>query len=279
MSRFDDVDVREPQYYIDEARRWLDNNRRVALVAGAVIAIAWWRGYLTLPPWWTIGVIAAAAAALVGWLTGKRTYEELNEENGVLLVDFTANEPGGAIWELSEDRFADLEVSGTLHQWDQSTRRVYEVRDYDPNTNVAIANWRESEPGSALARERTVEDVFAAIRELREDLEPDAAKGRELQRRIRGIVRQIDRERAEAQQRALDEHIAPDVGDSRTISDIVDESLPDDLHPERCMDDDDETENPHPDAGGGLGAVSVTELGGPHDALEPLATDGGQPDE
>ncbi|MCW8172799.1 hypothetical protein D8S78_13300 [Natrialba swarupiae] len=82
MSRFDDVDVREPQYYIDEARRWLDNNRRVALVAGAVIAIAWWRGYLTLPPWWTIGVIAAAAAALVGWLTGKRTYEELNEENG-----------------------------------------------------------------------------------------------------------------------------------------------------------------------------------------------------
>ncbi|MCW8172798.1 hypothetical protein D8S78_13295 [Natrialba swarupiae] len=162
----------------------------------------------------------------------------------MLLVDFTANEPGGAIWELSEDRFADLEVSGTLHQWDQSTRRVYEVRDYDPNTNVAIANWRESEPGSALARERTVEDVFAAIRELREDLEPDAAKGRELQRRIRGIVRQIDRERAEAQQRALDEHIAPDVGDSRTISDIVDESLPDDLHPERCMDDDDETENP-----------------------------------
>lgn len=171
--------------------------------------------------------------SLAGWIAAGKIADLLPDPDGIFLISFRADEPGGEIWEVSEDVFADLKVvGGSLYQWEESPKRVYEVRDYHPEENVAVANWRESAPASRLAEPPTVEDAMAAIRELREDLEPDVAKARELQRRIRGIVRRLDRERAEAQRSILDDHVAPDLGDSTTISDVIDDSLPDDLHPE-----------------------------------------------
>jgi dihydrofolate reductase len=138
---------------------------------------------------------------------------------------------GGAIYELSPEAFEDMRVIGSLHQWDASSRRVYEVVEYNRTHNVAVGNWRETKPESALAAERTPEDAITAVRELLQNLEPDVAEAREIRRRFRGIVRELDADRAEAQQAILDEHVAPDLGSSRAISDVIDEQIPEDLHP------------------------------------------------
>ena len=224
----------------------------------------------------TLALVVAAA----GYWAGDKIDELLPDERGIIIVAFKADEDSGAIFELTEDQFADMEIhGGSLHAWDDASERVYEVRSYDPDRNVAIANWRETEPGSALAAEASIPDVLAAIRELRHDLEPDAAKSRELQRRFRGIIRTLDRERAEAQQAALDEHIAPSIGDSRTISEVIEDSLPEDLHPESMSGVDDETvarrSGGHPEAGETV-SFDLLEDG---DALDPVAADGGVTDE
>jgi hypothetical protein len=214
------------------AREIAGNNRLVsyALVLGAGFLVVTGR-VPSIPSWWPVIGAAAAGVGVAGWYWSDRILDMLPDEQGILLVEFAADDDDNAIHELSTDRFERMEVIGSLYQWDQSPRRVYEVREYDPAENVAVGNWRESEPGSEIASKETVADALAAVSELREDIEPRAAEARELRRRIRGIVRAIEKDRAEAQQDLLDEHLAPGLGDGKTVSEIVDEELPDELHP------------------------------------------------
>jgi len=218
-------------------RRWLDNNRRAVYFAGAALLVAYYAGWIPespLPSWWPVALVAIGAAGAAGHVAAGKVLDLLPDPEGILLVEFKASDAGGgAIYELSEDRFADMRVVGSLYQWDRSPRRVYEVREYDREHNVAVGNWRETVPASELAEPPTVDDALAAIRELREDLEPDVAKARETRRRLRGIVRRLDKDRAEAQQKLLDNHVAPDLGDSEPISQVVDEMVPEELHPEQ----------------------------------------------
>lgn len=222
----------------------------------------------------------ALVVAVAGYWAGDKIDALLPDERGVILIAFQADEEAGQIWELTEDQFADMEIhGGSLHPWNEANGEVYEVRRYDPSRNVAVGNWRESVPGSELAAEATVEDVLAAVRELRYDLEPDAAEARELKRRIRGIIRTLDKERGEAQQAALDKHIAPAIGDSRSISEVLEDSLPDDLHPESMDGDLDETVarrgGGHPESGD---TVSF-DLLDDSEAMNPVAADGGKENE
>lgn len=224
----------------------------------------------------TLALVVGAA----GYITADKIEALLPEDRGVILVAFKADESAGEIFELSEDQWEDMEVhGGTLHSWDEARGEVYEVRSYDPDRNVAVANWRESKPGSAIAAEATVEDALAAIRELRYDLEPDAAEARELKRRIRGIVRVLDKQRAEAHDALLDKHIAPAVGDSKSVSEVLEEQLPDDLHPESMDSDLDEKtarrSGGHPENGD---TVSF-DLLDDSEAMQPVAADGGSKDE
>jgi len=78
-------------------------------------------------------------------------------------------------------------------------KRVYEVKEYRPEENVAVANWRESIAGSQLAGDCLVADAIDHIEEIRTELEPEAQKSRRLQRRIRSIIRKLDRRRMTSQ--------------------------------------------------------------------------------
>lgn len=221
---------------VGTAREILGNNRRAAYLGLVILAVLHMTGNLPsfgLPSWWPVVAIAGVAMYVGGRWAAKRVLDLVPEPEGILLVEFDDRElGGGSIYELSSEAFANIRVvSGDLHQWDRSPRRVYEVVDYNREYNVAVANWRESKPGSAIAAERTVDDALASVRELREDFETDAAKARETLRRVRGIVRQLDKDRAEAQEEILDEHVAPDLGSSRTVSEVIEEQLPEDLHP------------------------------------------------
>lgn len=250
-------------------------NRLAWLVAA--IMVAWAAGWIdpfeTIPIWWRLVATGAALAAIGGYSAAGRIHGMLPDEEGIYLLAFRSDEEAGAMWELSEDQWADLEVHGSLKPWEESPKRVYECREYDPDRNVAIGNWRESVAGSTLAAEATVDDVMALIRELRNDLEPAAAEAREMKRRIRGIVRTLDSERFEAQQAVVDEHIAPNIGGSATISEVIDDHLGD-LHPEARDDDLEQraaARSPHPE--GDEISFDVLE---DTDALEPVATDGGK---
>jgi len=114
-------------------------------------------------------------------------------------------------------------------------------RSTDPE-NVAVANWRESIAGSQLAGDCLVADAIDHIEEIRTVLEPEAQKSRRLQRRIRSIIRKLDRRRMEDQQEILDPTTTPSFGKSgATVSEVVAEEVPEDLKPQSMKADSDPT--------------------------------------
>ncbi|MFC7057236.1 hypothetical protein [Halovenus salina] len=218
---------------LDSVRQTADENSQIIIGFLGVVALLSLTGIISLsvPAWWPLvpWMIAAAAVTAVG--AGIYIWKLVPEEEGILLVSLRADEPGGEIWELSEDEFEAMDTVGELNQWDNSPRRVYEVRDYLDDANQARANWREAKPASAILSERTPSDAMEQVAELREVYEPEAAKARRLRRRIRGIVRRLDRERTEARDRQLDEATGLEDIDAPTIDEILKKELPEDLHP------------------------------------------------
>jgi hypothetical protein len=209
----------------------------VGLGLGAYALVSF--GYVDVPEFeppdgTAIIATGSVAAAIGGYIAAGKIAALLPDPEGVYLVEFQASdEQGGAVYELSEDQFADVDVqNGTLFQW-PTAKRVYECRSYDPEANVAVANWRESVAGSQLAGDASVVEAFASIEELRKEFEPESRKYRHLQRRIRGIVRKLDERRLADQQAIIDETLAPEFGnDDATVSAVLREELPDELLPE-----------------------------------------------
>ena len=234
----------------------LDSARERPILAGGLVLLfigGAERGVYPYP--WEIdgagvAVTAAVAIAIGGYAAGGYVVDLLPDEEGIHLVAFdSSDDAGGAVYELSEDQFADMDVyAGSLFEWPVS-KRVYEVREYRPDDNVAVANWRESVAGSELAGDVQVVDALEAIGELRDEFEPEARKARRLQRRLRSIVRKLDRRRLKDQEAILDPSLTPSFDDEgATVSAVLDEELPDDLKPESMKGDDIDTErNGHDD--------------------------------
>jgi hypothetical protein len=219
---------------VGTVREIIGNNRLAAYLAAVALAILYATGNLPdvgLPSWWPIVLVAVGGAAAAGRYAAKRIDDLLPDPEGILIVELDTTETGGgAIYELSDEAFEKMRVmGGDLFQWDESSRRVYEVREYDQERNVARANWRESKPGSVFAGKRSAEDAIAAVAELREDYEEDARKAKALRRRVRGVVRQLDKDRARAQTELLDDRTTPDLGDSRPVSEVIEDAMPDDI--------------------------------------------------
>lgn len=218
---------------------------RLLIVAGLGYLAAAQFGYVT--PIWEMngfGVVATAAvlAAGAGYASAGKIESLLPEPEGIYIVAFrSSDDTGGEIWEVSEDQFANMEVHGSLMQWGVA-KRVYECLEYRPKENVAVGNWRESVAGSSIANHYSVADAMEQVEELRAEFEPEAQKSRRLQRRIRSIVRKLDRRRLKDQQEIIDPTTNPEFSDSRaTVSEVVEEEVPDDLRPDKL--DEPETAN------------------------------------
>jgi len=250
--------------YDDLEERWLSRLNRLSdvlednahlLIAGALLAVfGIWSGHLDpdWPAWWPIIPIMLVTALIVGYLASDKIAALIPDEDGIILVSLAANREGGQIWEISEDDWGDMAVSGTLYEWSETPRRVYECRQYLPDDNHAIANWREAEPASSIMAEHTVEDAIEQVSELREVYEPEAARARRLQRRIRGIVRVLDRERSGEFLEQAEQKEGLDAIEGTSISDILDQELPDDLHPEAGRGEGNEEMKTAPDPKGAI---------------------------
>jgi len=218
------------------------------IVGGGLIYIAIAEYSSEVPyPWEVPGagvVLTAGFAALVfGYLGAGKLDEFLPDENGIFLIAFQASDDtGGAIWEITEDQFDAMEVhSGTLFEW-PTAKRVYEVKEYRPEENVAVANWRESIAGSQLAGDCLVADAIDHIEEIRTVLEPEAQKSRRL-----SATDSVDHPQARSAAHgrpARDSRstTTPSFGKSgATVSEVVAEEVPEDLKPQSMKADSDPT--------------------------------------
>lgn len=221
-----------------------ENTRAIVIAVGGYLAAVEF-GYL--PAVWELEgsfVVASAAvvAAIAGFIAAGKIEDLLPDEEGIYIVAFRSSEDtGGEVWEVSEDHFANMDVHGTLFEWPVG-KRVYEALEYRPSENVAVGNWRESVAGSSIADHYSVADAMTQIDELRSEFEPEAQKSRRLQRRIRSIVRKLDRRRLEDQQEILDPTTNPSFDrDDATVSAVVEEEIPDELKPDSMKDEPDES--------------------------------------
>ena len=277
MTEYDDLESKALDK-LDSIQRAADENSQIIIGTLAVAFLASFFGIInpSIPTWWPLIPWMLVAAGVVAFVAGIYIYALIPEDEGILLVSLRADQDGGEIWELSEDEFDAMNTEGTLYQWDNSSRRVYEVRDYHPERNVAVANWREAEPASAVLKEKTPEDALEAVAELRKVYEPEAAEARRLKRRVRGIVRKLDRERTKARAKQLDQATGLDSIDSKSISDVLDDELPDDLHPEAGGGDsgDDRADGP-PRTNGDTSQVDI-DLSGDEPLTPEAQADGGE---
>lgn len=233
---------------LDSLRGFADENSRPLIFGALAVALLQWAGIINLgvPDWWplVLGItLSAAAAAYVG---ADKVSELIPDEDGILLVALDEqHEHGRGIYELSEDEWANLSVDGTLEQWGESHRRVYECVHYNRSENHALANWRESEPSSEILAEATPEDALAELKQLRETLEPLAADGKDLKRRLRAVAMRMDREREEASLKMMDDLEVDSETEMPTVGEILDDEVPDNLHPHAGGGSDDEQTNGH----------------------------------
>lgn len=216
---------------------WIQDNSRMVFVAVAGYVAAADFGYVT-PIWEMEGSMivgtAAVVAGIAGFAAAGKIQSLLPDEEGIYIVAFeSSDDTGGAIYEISEDQFDAMEVAyGSLFEWPVG-KRVYECKEYRPEENVAVGNWRESIAASQLAGDAQVVDAMDQIAELRDEFEPEARKSRHLKRRIRSIVRKLDRRRLLDQQEIIDPTTTPAFKrDDATVSQVVQEEVPDELLPE-----------------------------------------------
>ena len=229
-------------------------NKRLIFIGAMLYVAAAEYGFVRYP--WEIDgagvVITGAVAALaIGYVAAGKFEDLIPEEEGIYLVAFEASDDtGGEIWELSKDQFAAMNVAhGTLFEWPVA-KRVYECKEYRPDENIAVGNWRESVAGSQLAGDAIVTDAMDQIAELRDEFEPEARKSRHLQRRIRSIVRKLDRRRLLDQQEIIDPTTTPAFErDDATVSEVVAEEIPDELLPDSMKSDDAIDGNGHVEEG------------------------------
>lgn len=103
----------------------------------------------------------------------------------VYLVDIDPESDDVAVHKLKPAKFADLRVeSGDIHPL-EATNRAFEVRSYDPVTNVATGTPRGSASDLQLLRDRE------EIREIRGTLEDLAQDGISLRIQLSSIVRSV----------------------------------------------------------------------------------------
>ena len=222
---------------LEGLRAFLKEHDRPLIGTAIAAVFGTWMGVFnpSWPDWWPIVPVMGVAALVAGYFASEKIYALIPEEPTVLIVTLRGDEPGGEIYELSEDEFGDMFCWGDLYQWPQTKQPVYEARAYDAESNCAVGNWRESMPASAFLSEQDVEDAMTAVRELRQDLEPEAAKAKELRRRFRGIARKIDAERTKERFREIDATSLDKDTEGATIGEILDESVPAEVHPDAGM--------------------------------------------
>jgi hypothetical protein len=177
-----------PLDVLEQTQRWIvDNQGRilgtiVGLVVLYMILNARYGWTIPRPPDWVkIMALAAVGGMLLGAYPVVIAIRALWPDSGHKLVDVDPVSGDVAIYELSDERFADLTVWGGdqarprdpttyLHEVRLGSGETgYEVQDYNPDTNEALATWMADASAAQIRRHRLAVDVV--IDELSADAE------------------------------------------------------------------------------------------------------------
>jgi hypothetical protein len=219
---------------------------RDLLKYGAVGAAVWFatgNDVPALPAWSGLVVMSGLLIVVAMAFASGRLDDLLPDPPRVRLVCIRDDDTEAIEeWDLSPEQFAEADVRGQLNPLPECKQETYEVRYYDADRNVIRGNWRGSIPSSKTAGRQTAKDALDAVEDLRGDLEPQARYGERLQRHLPSIVRTLDRLRAVEQNKALSPHLTPSVGDGKTVNEVVQDQMPEELLPERMQADETESE-------------------------------------
>lgn len=217
-----------------------ENTRTLAALAVLYVAYVEFGGgsYPEVPEWAPLVAGAAVAAGFVALATSGYVERLLPEDRGVFIQQVNAYDTEALrVWELSEDKFADLAVvNGPLNPLSENKHESYEVFAYDESQNLAVGTWRKSRPASQIVGHNNVDDALTVVRELRDYFEPEARKGHFIRQNVSGIVRSLDAARLENQTRMLEDDLAPSFGEV-TIDEVIQEQMPEHLLPSRLQND------------------------------------------
>ncbi|QDX39849.1 hypothetical protein [Salarchaeum sp. JOR-1] len=254
---------------------WRDLLKYALLAAGGWIALG--NEIPQAPEWLGVAVLALVLVAVAVMIATGRLDDLLPDPPRVTL--YVINDEETEVieeWELSPDQFADAQVNGQLNHLPECKTETYECRAYHPEENVIEGTWRGSVAASDTIGASSATDALNAIEEVRGDLEDQARYGERLQRHLPSVVRTLDRLRAMEQNRALSPHLTPSVGGGDTVTDVIQNQMPDSLLPERMQMNEASTTDEHDDDADEL-LHDLANVAGVTDA-EP-ATDGGGNDE
>ena len=260
-----------------------DNLKTLIAVGGGYVALvemdvieAGYPSIPSLPEWSGLAVLAVGATLAVAFFVGDKIADLLPDPPGHLIVALDeTTDHGLGVWELNDEAWERLEVhEGTLYPWTESPYDTYEARIYNPETNAAVANWREAAPASRVLGETEESAVRALVSDLREQYEEDARHARALRRRIPSILRRLDARRAADQNAALEGHLSPSFGDE-TIDDVIADELPPETLPAHLAPDDDGTDSEEINDDGAIATFDLLEDGEALEPTGPVANDGG----
>lgn len=236
----------------------------------------------SLPGWWQLGAVGVGAVAVVGWQVGDKLAALLPDPRENIIVAQEAGDgSGGAIYELNEEAWEQLHVKeGELYPWSASPHDVYEAWRYNPETNVAVANWRGEKPASEYLSDSSREEIQ---RQIREDLRVEQRQSRyyrAIRQALPSIVRRLDKRRLVGLNRTLEGHISQEFGeDAASIDEIINERVPDEAVPDYMKDDEEQEEDDDVISVDVLDDVESEALDPTvdlTDATDPIQTDGGE---
>ncbi|GAA0651897.1 hypothetical protein [Salarchaeum japonicum] len=253
---------------------WRDLVKYALLAGGGWLALG--NDVPSAPEWVGVAVLALVLVAVAVMIATGRLDDLLPDPPRVTL--YVINDEDTEVieeWELSPDQFADAQVRGQLNHLPECKTETYECRAYDPQENVIEGTWRGSIAASDAIGAETANDALNAIEEVRGDLEQQARYGERLQRHLPSVVRTLDRLRAMEQNRALSPHLTPSVGGGDTVTDVIQNQMPDSLLPERMQMNEADTTDAHDDDADEL-LNGLATFAGVRDA--DAATDGGGED-
>lgn len=263
---------------------WIEDNSRTLILLGAGYLLAVELGYLNapnVPDWWPIAGLLLVATAGVGYVVGGKIADLLPDPLGTIIVAQKSYAgDGGQIWELNDPAVEEMEVvQGELFRWEGTATDVFEVREYRPEQNVAVGNWKATKAPSELSSPVEREEIMRQIETLRTDHEQSARYGEAIRNAIPALLRSLDKRRAKNLNAALEGHISPSLGE-KSIDDMIREQVPDEALPNYLTNDGDQEGSDEPEEIGA--AIEILDDSEPLDPIDPdgpMLNDGGLPDE
>lgn len=178
--------------FVDDNAKVLIPSAAAAFVAFVAIWVYFDLSRPSMPNWFWVAVITTIIAAPYGWILGKNMAAGLYESDVEVLSLQDPASGDQRLKKVDPDRFSEMTIVNHndkqrehdfLHRVRINGVMCWEVDDYDPENNLAVASWMAGESNSSIRADRR------QIRRIKNDLEREADKAMELMANYPEIIR------------------------------------------------------------------------------------------